>query len=261
MRYRPERLPPDIRELVGAFDQGLREALGRNAIAAYLLGSSVVEEGRRRHSGDVDFFVVTRRALSRQELAKLGHLHERLAQTYPFGDELDGLYVTAGRFRSGRRLLGVGFDTAGRHRQAVDGMWAIHRAHLRGGACLVLRGLLPERAVASVTWPEIAAELDKELRLIRKVWKRHPVYCTLNLCRLMYSWKAKDPVISKRAAAAWACRWLPPGWRASVRSALRLYDHRGRQDDRELLLKHLAGFLRFADNSIERAKSSRPSES
>jgi len=58
---------------------------------------------------------------------------------------------------------------------------------------------------------------------------------------------------------AWACRWLPPRWRASVRSALRLYDHRGSQDDYELLVKHLAGFLRFADNSIQRAKSSRPS--
>jgi hypothetical protein len=256
MRYRPERLPPDIRGLVGAFDEGLNEALGEDLVASYVLGSAAAEEGRRGHAGDIDFFVVTRRALSKEQIGKLRLLHRRLARRYRFGDDLDGLYVTAQAFRSPKKLMGLGFDAEGRHRWAVDEMWATHRAHLHAGACLVLHGFEPDHELARASWTEIARELDKELARLRRDRRTHPVYSTLNLCRLMYSWKARECVISKRAAAHWAREALPGRWKPVVSSALRLYGGRGRPDDDDRLAENLAGFFRFAESWIARAKSS-----
>ncbi len=256
MRYRPSRLPPEIRGLVEAFRSGLIEALGRNLVGVYLIGS-VAFEGSKRHAGDVDFHVIIRRPLTSKEKRALEHLHGGLARGHRLGNELDGYYIPVSTARRRRRSTGLAFWAAGHmHDDGSDETWALHRAHLRQGAFIALAGPDPRRIYPPASWREIAEELDRELVLLRNVLRRYPVYCTLNLCRLAYSWKERNPVVSKEVAGAWALETVPERWRRLIAAALRSYQGEETQEDVRLLKRSVTGFYGFASDWIESTKAS-----
>jgi hypothetical protein len=258
MRYDPSRIPADVRPLVERFRSGLIAALGSNLVGAYLMGSIAFARGSR-HVGDVDFHVFVRRPLSPQEKRDLGRLHRDLALGHRLGDELDGLYLLRSKARRRGRPAGVGFGEDGRARSDVrDDMWALHRAHVHGGASVALIGPAPTAIYPTVAWPEIARALREEFSRLRKGLDRYPAYTTLQLCRLMYTWRTRKPVVSKRGAAAWALRTLPTAWRTHVRTALHAYS--ARESGREIpaLRRSMVAFYGFAEEQIAEARSVRP---
>lgn len=254
MRYDSRRIPADVRPLVERFRSGLIAALGSNLVGAYLMGS-IAFAGGPRHVGDVDFHVFVRRPLSPREKMDLGRLHRDLALG-PRGDEFDGMYLLRSKARRRGRPAGVGFGEDGRSRSDVrDDMWALHRAHVHGGAYIRLVGPAPTAIYPTVSWPEIARALGEEFSRLRKGLDRYPAYTTLQLCRLMYTWRTRRPVVSKRVAAAWALRSLPPAWRMHVRTALRTYVARESGRDVPALRNSMVKFYRFAQGQIADARS------
>jgi hypothetical protein len=182
--------------------------------------------------------------LSDREKSDLTELHAGLARDFPpLGEELDGYYLLleeARQVHPPRHQLLPG---------VTDNSWALHRAHIRAGRCIVLHGPDPRQVYPPTSWPELASALQGELDYVERHLADYPAYCVLNLCRLMYSYAARDVVVSKRASAEWA-RAAYPRWRRLIEAAGKSYERRATTDDQELLRSEVASFFDFACERI-----------
>jgi hypothetical protein len=77
----------------------------------------------------------------------------------------------------------------------------------------------------------------------------YPAYCVLNLCRLMYSHRTKNMVVSKRFSAGWA-RSEYPQWLPLIDSATRAYDGQASRQDMASLHSSECSFCTFACERI-----------
>ncbi len=240
---------PEIRDLCRAFVDGLRDVVGDKLYAVYVYGALTFPE--TMHTGDVDFHAILSATPSESERATLLALHERLAREFPpLGAELDGYYILLGDARG---------STPPRHLlfpHLVDDSWALHRAHILAGRCIVLCGPDPATLYAAPTWTEVAQALDGELDYVARHLEQYPDYCVLNLCRLAYSWETGDVVTSKAAAAAWASHRFPT-WRPLVDLALKSYAKQSSDADRERLRAGVADLYSIATREIDAARARR----
>jgi hypothetical protein len=250
MWNRPRRLPPAVRSLARAFREGLIQALGDDLASAFLIGS-VAFPGYRLESADLDFFVVTHRAVSSGERDRLSRLHRDLARGFQKGDNLDGLYIPLDRASRRIRPRGLAFDAKGRLCFGIqDQAWALHRAHVHAGAFVLLAGRDPRKLLPRASWSEVARDLEHELRLLREALVPYPVYATLDVCRLLYTWKERNPAVSKVFAGRWAVRSLPERWAELAAAALRQYRGAGRPKDRRLVASRVREFYSLARRQV-----------
>lgn len=236
--------PEEIQELCSAFLQGLQAVLGSKQHGVYLYGAVAFREGGT--TGDIDFHVILREPLAEDEKAALRSLHERLARDYPpLGAELDGYYI----------LLEDARRTSPPEHQFLPGVfdvsWALHRAHIRAGRCIVLYGPDPDEIYAPASWGELEHALQGEMEYVERHLAEYPAYCVLNLCRLMYSYRTRDVVVSKRASAAWAVKAFPQ-WRPLIEAAVKTYDQHATAADRALLESQVEPFFDFARARIDK---------
>lgn len=246
-------LPPEIRPLLVEFCDGLKEALEENLVGVYLLGS-IVFPGFVP-TGDIDFHVVVHRELQPRELQRIRDLHKTLAQRFPHGKLLDGLYLPLTKAQGTdwpRGLVGVSDGKAAP--SATDEEWPLHREHIHQGACIVLYGRDPRTIYPSTSWSEIAVALDEQLAYVKPILLQYPFWCVLNLCRLIYTWETRNVATSKVEAADWALVTLPARWHALVRSARRVYRGQEREGDRRCLTQGVGDFFLYASKRIGKAR-------
>jgi hypothetical protein len=249
-------LASDIRPLIASFRIELIKTLEKNLIGIYLLGSAAFP-GFERRSGDIDFYVLIRRPLTPTQMKALGAMHSTLAHRFRFGKALDGFYITLSKASKKATPTRLVFAAAGRlHVGGRDDAWALHRQHLRQGACIVLHGPGPKTIAPSPSWGEMEKALNMEICFTWKVIHKYPFWAVLNLCRLIYSFKNRHVVVSKIQAAQWAVRELPNQWRALIQSALRTYLKKQRHGDQEMLKTNSDAFFRFASDRIAESKLS-----
>jgi len=194
----------------------MAQILGDKLFGLYVYGAIAFPEGGA--TGDIDFHARLASPPDASEREALSMLHACLARAYPpMGAELDGWYI----------LLDDALHSARPEHQLspdmYDHSWALHRAHLRAGRCFVLHGPAPGQFLPAPSWPEIEGALEWELEYVTAHLADAPAYCVLNLCRLVYSFRTHDVVVSKRACAAWAMERLSD-WRSLIEAALRSYD-------------------------------------
>jgi hypothetical protein len=238
-----KRAPRPLRPLLHAFSQALRGKMGRELFGLYVFGSAAFP-GFVPRSGDIDFIAVTRGALSGKRREQVDRIHRELARSFRHGALLDGFYVPLGKARGRRIPDRLAFAAHGRlGTGGRDAAWALHREHLRAGACLVLHGPAPDRVFPPATRREIANALKREREYVRKVLHRYPAYAVLNLCRLEYSRQRGDVVLSKVEAGRWAQRHLK-AWRPLVEAALRTYLGRPEEGDSRRLGRETPDFCR-----------------
>lgn len=236
--------PAHVSDLCQALLRGLVTTLGDTLYGVYLYGAIAFPEGGA--TGDIDFHAILKEAPGEQEKAALQRLHAALAREFPpLGGELDGYYILlddARRPSPPRHLLLPA---------VCDNSWALHRAHIRAGRCIVLYGPDPAQVYPPASWPELECALWGELRYVEAHLADYPAYCILNLCRLMYSFRTRDVVVSKRASAAWARAELPE-WTAHVDAALRSYDGQATVADKASLEGMARELFAFADDDIRK---------
>jgi hypothetical protein len=240
-------LPPaDLEPLCQALLCGLRQILAEKLLGLYLYGAIAFPEGGA--TGDIDFHAILAEPPEAAEKSAVADLHAGLARDYPpMGGELDGYYILlkdALRAEPPAHQLLPGVS---------DNSWALHRAHLRAGRCIVLHGPEPGQLLPAPSWPELEGALRGELDYVGAHLADAPAYCVLNLCRLIYSFQTRDVVVSKRASAAWAERRFPD-WRPLIEAALRSYDLR--VADEGTVGSQVAVFFRFAREEIQRVAGS-----
>ena len=239
----------EIAIITNAFADGLGRILGGKLLGAYVYGAAAFPDDLP--TGDIDFHVILREALTEDERAALERLHEDLKRKYPpLGGAFDGYYIL---LADARRESPPQSQMWAR---ATDDSWALHREHIRAGRHIILHGPDPTEIYPPATWPEIESALEGELDYVAKHLHEYPHYCILNLCRLIYSYETGDVVISKAQAAEWAHDALPE-WRRHVELAKKAYAGESTPEDREFMLSEIDGFFEFARLRIEKARKPR----
>jgi Domain of unknown function (DUF4111) len=220
-----DELPADARTLAAAFCDGAQQALEGRLVSLLLLGS-VAFPGFQPHYADIDFHCIVEEALRGEDEDALARMHAGLACAYALGPLLDGYYMPLEKVgpEPPQQLHGVARGRLNRSGANRDrGGWALERAHIEAGAFVLLAGRDPRPIYPPPAHEELEAALEEELGELAAVLERHPVYSTLNLCRLVYSIETGEVVVSKVVAGEWAASRLPAEWRPLVRDALALY--------------------------------------
>jgi hypothetical protein len=235
-------VPNEIKRLCKAFLRGLNTTLGKKLYGVYLYGATAFPEGGP--IGDIDFHVILNETLNDREKSELNILHVTLARDFPpLGAELDGYYIL---LEEARR------DLPPKHQilpGVTDKSWALHREHIRAGRCIVLQGPDPKEIYPATTWQELETALQGELDFVEQHLADASAYCVLNLCRLMYSFKTKDVVVSKFAAAQWGEDNFPE-WKPLIETARKLYERQATTQDKEFLASKVRNFFDFACKHI-----------
>ncbi|NLG27143.1 MAG: DUF4111 domain-containing protein [Chloroflexi bacterium] len=241
----------EVTAIARAFAAGLTRILGAKLYGVYLYGAAAFPDVFP--TGDIDYHVILRAPLSAPERVELEALHRALAAQYPpLGGELDGYYVLLSDAQ------GTQPPRSEMWAHAVDESWALHRAHIRAGRCIVLYGPDPSTIYPPATWPEIERALRSEWAFVVRNLEQYPAYCILNLCRLIYSYQTRDVVVSKAFAARWAEAALPE-WRGLVAAACRFYAGEATLEDERLMRAELPGLLAEARDTIARCALDTPS--
>ena len=228
--------------MCSALRDGLQAALGSNLHGVYLYGAVVFPE--MKHIHDVDCHVVLKRPLTTLEKSEIQRLHEGLAAEHPVvGDDLDAWYIL---LDDARQAAPPGHQV---YPDLFDNSWALHYAHMRAGYCVVLFGPEPKQVFPAPTWSDLLTGLEAEQMFIETHLGKYPDYCVLNLCRLLFSYRTKDVVLSKQTAAEWGQDNFT-NWKPLIEAALRSYAGEVNEEDKRLLESETRRFYQFACNVI-----------
>jgi len=237
----------ELAAVCDAFADGLQDSFGERLCGLYVYGAAAFPETEA--TGDIDFHALLARRPTNAERAAVFDLEDTLARRdSPLGAELDGYYLLlsdARRVEPPADLLRPGI---------VDNAWALHRAHLRAGRCIVLLGPDPGVIYPPASWVELEAALWDELAYVEDHLDRYPDYCILNLFRIMLSFRRRDVVISKWAAARWAVTTFPQ-WKGLVEQAKRSYLREALPEDRKAMQVRVRHLLVFARGDIASSQS------
>jgi len=238
--------PGQINIIIAEFGKGLRAVLGEKLHGAYIYGAAAFNDALP--TGDIDFHVILKDHLTETEQTELEHLHKELARKYPpLGGELDGYYIL---LEDARKKIPPRSEM---WQHATDDAWALHREHIRAGRYIPLHGRDPREIYPPSTWPELETALLHQIRFIEEHLDEYPDYCILNLCRLIYSFRTRDVVISKAQASEWSFEAIPE-WRSLVELARQSYEKRTTTQDREVMLRGVKDFYAYATEQIDHAR-------
>ncbi len=238
-----DELPPEIQAVCTGLLDGLKAALSDNLYGVYLYGAMVFPE--TRYVEDIDFHVIVNKKLTDPEKEAIKKLHHELSEESPFTKEdLDGYYILV----EDARKMSTPWHQV--YPDIPDEAWPLHIAHMRAGYCIILHGPAPSEFLPEPTWQDLKAGLESSMKHTGKNLDMHPAYCVLNLCRLLYSYRTQDVVVSKRLAAEWTMEHFPD-WQELVDSALRVFEREEKNEDKSLLESRIHEFHRFVITAIK----------
>ncbi|MDQ1477165.1 MAG: [ribosomal protein S5]-alanine N-acetyltransferase, partial [Actinomycetota bacterium] len=241
-RPAPPLLPPDVVALICDLRTGLEHVLGDDCAGLFLYGALLFEHPPHWRV-DIDFHVLVRARISPAQREALHGLHRWLAAHHRLGCELDGYYVTLDDASQTEPPVSQ-YDPA--HR---DGAWALHRAHVHAGRYTVVAGIDPRRVVPQPTWDELRGALQSEMAFIEAHPEEH-AFAVLNACRILYSVRTYDVVVSKHQAGQWGREHLGPDDALLIEAALRHYSGDAAEEDYDMLRRRSLAFAAFVSQSI-----------
>ena len=232
----PRSLSAGMRPTLRAFVDGVREALGRDLVGIYLLGSAVTGDFEPA-SSDVDFLVVTARPAYGRQAKDLAALHGSLARESPWGERLEGGYAARGRLRP-RGIAGRLMSVEGSlFRFNVRSDWTAENMMALRDEGLALYGPEPASIFPRVDAQTLKRALGAYLAHLMKRRPRQPdgvSAAVLNFARCLYGMQVKRPCL-KAEAAAWFAREAPD-LRPILSAALRVRGGRAEVAERRLLM-------------------------
>jgi hypothetical protein len=102
-----------LKKLIEAFNQQLILILEENYFGLYIYNSVAREEFDRKAS-DINFLVITHRAVTQNEKIGLRKMHRKLVAQFTLGKKLDGIYIN-------RALIGKVNDDASPYPYVIEG--------------------------------------------------------------------------------------------------------------------------------------------
>jgi hypothetical protein len=241
----PETLPKPVIQVISTYIEGLYEVLRDNLYGIYMYGASVFPDTGPIQ--DIDLHVIVYQCLTLIEQTDLRTQYKDLDEEFPgLGNKLDAYVI----------LL----DDARRHSipqhqvipEIYDYSWALHCAHIRAGYYQTLWGSEPVDIFPNPTWEAVDAALTYELKYVLD-HPQYPAYGILNLCRILYSYLEKNPVVSKQFSGHWGIDQYPQ-WASLIKAAIRFYWKENTPDDLKLMEVRLDRFYEFMASTISSAR-------
>ncbi|MFC1900446.1 aminoglycoside adenylyltransferase domain-containing protein [Chloroflexota bacterium] len=240
-----DELPQGIQAVCNRLLGGLISALDDNLYGLYLYGAMVFPE--TRYIEDLDFHVIINQTLADSEKEAIRKLHNEISDEFSVSkDDLDGYYIL---LDDARKLTTPWHQV---YPDILDESWPLHIAHMRAGYCITLYGPEPGTFLPEPVWRDLMKGLGSTLIHTVKNLDRHPAYCILNLCRILYSYTTGDVVVSKSSAAGWVQEHFPE-WRELVDSTLRVYEKEEDSEDRDNIRSKIKEFHRFVTGKIKQS--------
>ncbi len=229
-------MPAAIRSTLRAWVEGVGEALGRDLVGVYILGSAVTSDFEPA-SSDIDFLIVTTRAISRRQTKQLATLHQRLARETRWGGRLEGSYAPRGRLRPWGILGKVTSVEGNGVRLDARSDWTAENMMALQQMCHVLCGPDPTSIFPLVDAQTLEQALHTYLRELMQLRPRQPEEASatiLNLVRSLYGLSVKRPCV-KAEAAVWFARTVPD-LRPVLTAALMVRSGRARAQEKRLVV-------------------------
>ena len=153
---------PELGSVLGAFVAGVQNALGKNFLGAYLVGS--LATGDFDLDSDVDFLVVTNADLREQELQSLqaNHVNIYALECYP-SRHLEGSYISLEILRRGDVVTWLASSRSGTWTMEAH-RWSGHFTTINGmsGGCFESAGLPLPGPIRKHCWTRYARKTCAE---------------------------------------------------------------------------------------------------
>jgi len=241
------QLPDSIEIIIQIFVDEIARILSSRLYGIYMYGATVFPDAGPIM--DIDCHVVLNEPLREDDRRAIIEVLQDLDEKYPHvGGSPDAYFV----------LLDEAKTTSSPQHQLdmtmFDTSWALHCAHVRAGRYETLWGPEPTEIFPPPSWVDIEADLMGQLDYIEK-HLCYPAYCVLNLCRIMYSYSARDVVVSKQFSGNWGAKRFPE-WKPLIQAAMkynaemRYYTKMTCREDDSLLEGQLRDFLAFSVDYI-----------
>lgn len=234
-RALPSTVRMRLRRFLTLFRTSVVAALGPNLVGIYLLGS-VVSEAFQPRTSDIDFLVVTRRPLTRQEGRLIEAVHRRLSGADRWGRRLEGGYAARGRLRPWGVVGRLPSVAGGRVQLRARSDWTAENIMAVREQGITLAGLDPAAVLPAVDQRTLRRALDRylqELARHRPTTTADAADVTLNVARCLYSMSIGRP--SWRGEAA---RWLSqrvPATAPLLAAAMAVHRNGGTRAEQRLL--------------------------
>ncbi|HUG64235.1 MAG TPA: aminoglycoside adenylyltransferase domain-containing protein [Gaiellaceae bacterium] len=221
---------PELNAVLGKLVADVQAILAENFCGAYLQGSFALGEADE-HS-DVDFVIVTRDKISKEQLAQLQAMHKRIyALDVPWAQHLEGSYVSREQVRhvDPSRAPYPYLDNGASRLEADNHCnTAVVRWLLREYG-VVLAGPEPKSLIDPIPAEQLRREALAGIDEYA-AWAPEPTeagamsrwkqpYLVLTFCRLLNTLET-GRVVSKQEAAEWALGALDAEWASLIERAL-----------------------------------------
>jgi len=275
MKSIPSEPYPELHPVLESFIVGAQNALKRNFVGAYLIGS--LATGDFDLDSDIDFLIVTDAELSDAELRLLQALHIEIhsLDCYP-AKHLEGSYISRGVLTRAdlvgvQPLWYVDNGSSLLQRSVHDNRWHV-RWVLRERA-ITLVGASPITLIPPVSEDALRAEMLTSIeklktRFFAEVGKPLAYFNTrfgqsfavLTCCRVLHTFQS-GAVQSKFSSVQWAERWVKAEWHELIRQAWAerkgvRFGVKVRQPADVKLLQETADFISYAHSQLSRHQGS-----
>jgi hypothetical protein len=266
----PNEVYPELASVLERFVASVQNALGRNFLGAYLVGSLAI--GDFDLDSDVDFLILTNAELSDAELKSLRttHVDIHALGCYP-AEHLEGSYLSKDLLNRAD-LVGVeplwylDNGSTSLERSIHDNQWHVRWILRERGITLtcpdpktllqpVAAGALRMEAVNALQKLKslIVAEIDQPLGWFNMRFGQS--FAVLNACRMLQTCQT-GTVQSKLSALRWAEQSLDPTWHELIRKAWTerigvRFGEKVRQPAESSLVQETARFVAYAHSLAE----------
>lgn len=267
----PSEPYPELHLVLESFIVGVQNALKKNLVGAYLIGS--LATGDFDLDSDIDFLIVTDAELSEAELRLLQALHLEIhnGDCYP-ARHLEGSYISRGALVRAdlvgvQPLWYVDNGSSLLQRSVHDNRWHV-RWVLRERA-ITLVGASPKTLMPPVSVDSLRAEMLTSIeklktQFVAEIGKPRAYFNTrfgqsfavLTCCRVLHTFHT-GAVQSKLSSVQWAERYVEAEWHELIRKAWAerkgaRFGVKVRQPADGQLLQETAHFISYASNELRR---------
>jgi hypothetical protein len=261
---------PELASVLKRFVASVQNALGRNFLGAYLVGSLAI--GDFDLDSDVDFLILTNAELSDAELKSLRttHVDIHALGCYP-AEHLEGSYLSTDLLNRAdlvgvEPLWYVDNGSTSLERSIHDNQWHVRWILRERGITIVgpdpktllhpvPAGALRTEAVNVLQKLKslIVVEIDQPLGWFNMRFGQS--FAVLNSCRMLHACQT-GTVQSKLSALRWAEQSLDPTWRELIRKAWTerigvRFGYKVRQPAETSLVHETARFVAYAHSLAE----------
>lgn len=249
----------DINEILQLLKEGLVSILDKDLIGLYLTGS-LAYGGFDDGSSDIDFLVVLRQVLSKEQRQKVEELHSSIGVKYPeWYKRIEGSYITKEMLsKTSPPKQSRLYVNAGKMWDVVYGNEWILDLYVLQECGVTLVGADIKKLIKPIDIDDVREASQRDLMegWLPKLENPKPfttedygsshlqAYAVMTMCRILYRAKNRD-VVSKRVASAWTKKTYGKPWSNLIGEA-----ERWKHGSELNLEKEIIDFVKFTVNEV-----------